>query len=138
MTPDIVDRLIDAAPLPNGLYAEAAEEITRLREVIKLGELRRWAVGADGPWWGRGDLMAIAAVRYCLGRQSYIVSDCVDWLMGCWTSLNDRCRNVIARDIDEAFAHDDEARARGDPYRPLGMDMDRQQWERARSLWKAS
>lgn len=137
MTPDIVDRLIDAAALPNGLYAEAAEEIKRLRDVIKLGELRRWVVVADGPW-GRGDMMAIAAVRYCLGRQSYIVSDCVDWLMGCWTSLNDRCRNVIARDIDEAFAHDDEARARGDKYRPLGMDMDRQQWERARALWQTS
>lgn len=30
--------------------------------------------------WGRSDLMATAAVRYCLGRCSYIVGDCVDWL----------------------------------------------------------
>ncbi len=113
----------------------------------KNGTSRRWVVGSDGVkrWhdtgdpaegpWGHGDLMATAAVRYCLGRQSYIVGDCVDWLIGWWPSLSEGCRNVITRDVNEAFAKDDEARECGDTYRPLGMDMDRQQWERARALW---
>ena len=34
--------------------------------------------------YGRADLMAIAAVRYCLGRMSYIVGDCADWLIAEW------------------------------------------------------
>ena len=95
---------------------------------------RRDGLLAGNPF-GRDDLMAIAAVRYCLGRQSYIVGDCVDWLIRWWPHLAEGCRKVIARDVNEAFAKDDEARECGDTYRPLGMDMDRQQWERARALW---
>lgn len=30
---------------------------------------------------GHDHLMVIAATRYCLGRMSYIVSDCADWLI---------------------------------------------------------
>ena len=41
------------------------------------------------------------------------------------------CRLVILRDIREAMHRDDEARERGDQYLPLGMDMDRREWERA-------
>jgi hypothetical protein len=87
--------------------------------------------------WGRADLMALAAVRYCLGRQSYIVSDCCDWLPTVWQALQPGMRETIARDIEEAFARDDEARERGDQYMPLGMDMDRAQWAAVRRLWEA-
>ena len=62
--------------------------------------------------WGRGDLMAIAAVRYCLGRQTYIVGDCADWLIAVWTRLSESARKTIQRDVDEEFARDDEARER--------------------------
>lgn len=86
--------------------------------------------------WGRDDLMAVAAVRYCLGRQSYIVGDCVDWLIRWWPAIGESCRNIIARDVNEAFVNDDDSRERGDKYRPLGMDIDRNQWERARALWQ--
>ncbi len=87
--------------------------------------------------WGRDDLMALAAVRYCLGRMSYIVGDCCDWLRATWPRLKPSIRTIIARDIDEAFARDDEARERGDQYKPLGMDMDREQWAAVRKLWQA-
>lgn len=87
--------------------------------------------------WGRDDLMALAAVRYCLGRMSYIVGDCCDWLRVAWPALKPSIRTIIARDIDEAFARDDEARERGDQYKPLGMDMDRAQWAAVRGLWQA-
>jgi hypothetical protein len=86
--------------------------------------------------WGRGDLMAIAAVRYCLGRQSYIVSDCASWLIAAWPDLSEDARKTICRDVDEEFARDDEARERNAEYKPLGADCDRADWERVRALWK--
>lgn len=84
---------------------------------------------------GRDDLMIIAAVRYCIGRMTYIVSDCADWVVAIWPALGERTKSIIQRDIDEAFAQDDEARSSGESYRPLGHDCDRQQWERVRALW---
>lgn len=86
--------------------------------------------------YGRDDLMAIAAVRYCLGRMTYIVGECVDWLICVWPNLKPNAQIVIQRDIEEAFLRDDEDRAAGREYQELGMDCDRQQWERARRLWK--
>lgn len=86
--------------------------------------------------YGRDDLMVLAAVRYCLGRMSYIVGDCCEWLPQVWPRLTPNMKTVIARDIEAEFARDDEARARGDKYKPLGMDMDREQWESVRVLWR--
>lgn len=85
--------------------------------------------------WGRDDLMAIAAVRYCLGRTTYIVSDCCDWLVEQWSNIKPSARAVIKRDIEEAFARDDDAREAGNSYKPLGWDCDRQSWEKVRGLW---
>ena len=79
--------------------------------------------------------MAIAAVRYCLGRQTYIVSDCRDWLIEQWPNIKPSARAVIQRDIEESFARDDESREAGNSYRPLGMDWDREDWEKVRGLW---
>lgn len=86
--------------------------------------------------WGRGDLMAIAAVRYCLGRQTYIVGDCADWLIAVWTRLSESARKTIQRDVAAEFARDDEARERNAAHKPLGADFDRADWERVRALWK--
>ena len=86
--------------------------------------------------WGRDDLMAIAAVRYCLGRMTYIVGECADWLIEQWPNIAPSARAVIERDVEEAFASDVKARMRGDQYKPLGMDCDRAQWERVRRLWR--
>ena len=85
--------------------------------------------------WGRDDLMAIAAVRYCLGRMTYITSDCSEWLLQQWPNIKPNARTVIRRDIDEAFARDDEARQAGDSYKPLGWDCDRAVWQKVRELW---
>ena len=85
--------------------------------------------------FGRADLMAMAAFRYCLGRSTYIVGDCADWLIAQWPNIDPQQRAVILRDLEEAFKRDDEARASGDNrYLPLGMDMDRKEWERVRAL----
>lgn len=88
--------------------------------------------------YGRDDLMATAAFRYCLGRMTYIVSDCADWLIEQWPNFSDNAKAVIMRDLEEEFARDDEARAHGSTYKPLGHDCDRDEWERVRRLWKCS
>ena len=86
--------------------------------------------------WGRSDLMALAAVRYCLGRMSYIVGDCCDWLRAVWPDIQPSTRTTIARDIEEAIKRDDESRAEpGREHHPLGMEMDRSQWLAVRALW---
>ena len=82
--------------------------------------------------------VAIWATRYCLGRMTYDVGQCVEWLIHVWPDLRKDVRAIIQRDIEEAFAED--ARARdglpGNSKR-LGMDMDRREWERVRRLWGA-
>jgi hypothetical protein len=79
--------------------------------------------------------MAVAAVRYCLGRKSYIVGDCKDWLIDQWLNISAKAQDVIRRDVEEAFEADDRARAAGNQYKPLGWDCDRDDWERVRVLW---
>ena len=88
------------------------------------------------PHYGRDGLMALAAFRYCLGRQTYIVSDCAHWLIDQWASLPPNTRAVIERDLREEFKRDDEARADmagADPttwrHKPLGADCDRASWQ---------
>lgn len=87
--------------------------------------------------FGRADLMAIAAVRYCIGHTSYIVSDCADWLIEQWPNIEPGARKTIIRDIEEAFSRDNEDRDGNRTHRALGHDCDRQTWERVRKLWRA-
>lgn len=82
--------------------------------------------------FGRSDLMAIAAFRYCLGRMSYIVGDCADWLIEQWANIGKNAQNVIRRDLEEAFEKD--GQNVGSDYRPLGHACDRSQWERVRKF----
>ena len=47
-------------------------------------------------------LMVMAAVRYCVGRKSYIVSSCIEFLIQVWdTELNEGDRSIVLRDIIE-------------------------------------
>jgi hypothetical protein len=89
------------------------------------------------PHYGRHGLMATAAFRYCLGRQSYIVDDCATWLEDQWTSFEPNVRTVIERDLREAIQRDDDARANGSDLRPLGMAMDRESWLRVLAMIEA-
>lgn len=50
-----------------------------------------------------GQLMVTAAHRYCLGRQSYIVSSCIEWLREWWPSFTPNTKNVILRDTIESL-----------------------------------
>lgn len=85
--------------------------------------------------FGRDDLMVLAAFRYCLGRMTYIVSDCADWLIEQWPNINEGTRRVIQQELEEAFVNDNNDRKINESYRALGSDCDREQWERVRKLY---
>lgn len=61
-------------------------------------------------WWTQ-DLMVTAAHRYCLGRKTYIVSECVDWLLYNWNMFNKHTKNLIVKETQEAI----ERNRAGDP-----------------------
>lgn len=88
--------------------------------------------------WGPGQFVVVATFRYCLGRQTYIVQECADWLTLHWPVIEQPVRNLIQRELEAAFVKDDAIRAAAGPgtgYKPLGWDSDRREWERVRSLW---
>ena len=62
-------------------------------------------------------MMALAAFRYCLGRRSYIVGICVDWIRLMWSSFSKDTQFIILRDIIEAYLDG-----------CTGMDMDTIDW----------
>ena len=85
--------------------------------------------------WGWEDLMVIAALRYCLGRMTYIAGVCADWLVDKWPELPPHSRALIRTELDRAFARDDEDRATGASFKLLGLDCDRREWEKVRALY---
>jgi hypothetical protein len=84
--------------------------------------------------YGMKGLMIIAAVRYCIGRRSYIVSDCVDWILANWDDWPENVKITIQRDLEYEF----EKVAQNPDWNPLGHDCDKREWERVRALWKES
>ena len=54
----------------------------------ELGLLIDFAASTLDAVSGHDHLMIIAATRYCLGRMTYIVSDCADWLIKIWPLLS--------------------------------------------------
>lgn len=88
--------------------------------------------------FGPDQFMIVAAFRYCLGRQTYIVHECADWLLAHWGSIEQPVRSLIQRELERAFESDDKARAvDAQGCKPLGWDCDRQQWERVLALWSS-
>jgi len=85
------------------------------------------------------DFMVIGSFRYALGRQTYVVGETAQWLAANWNTLSENARFVIRRDLAEAIARDDKARAmesvrkNGHKFRELGADMDRAEWMK---LWE--
>jgi hypothetical protein len=82
--------------------------------------------------YGRGGLMVTAAVRYCIGRRSYIVGDCVDWILANWRDWPENVRTIIQRDLEHEF----ERAAQNPDWNPLGDSCDKQEWEKVRKLWE--
>lgn len=76
-------------------------------------------ISPDPDIYGLGTVL-ICAVRYCLGRMTYMPSYVTEWIMShCGGMLTSKTLYVMRKDIEEAKAED-----------RLGMDMDKQTWER--------
>lgn len=66
--------------------------------------------------------MLISAVRYALGRQSYIVGVTCDFVRTVKPKLSKYCIDILIRDIDE------ELEMYHDLGRPCGMECDDSSW----------
>lgn len=87
-----------------------------------------------GPW-GRSDILVLAVVRHCLGKSSYEVDECADWMVEYWSQWNEGLRALVRSEINEWLAGDDRDREHGHEPPLLGTDRDRAAWERVRALW---
>jgi hypothetical protein len=67
--------------------------------------------------------------RYFIGRRSIHAACFARQLSVAWPHLEERVQNLIYPELAEEFERDDEARARGVEYKPLGSDSDRQAWQ---------
>jgi hypothetical protein len=65
-----------------------------------------------------GTLMVMAAHRYCLGRQSYIVFDCIEWLKQWWTEIDAETQRTVVLDTVRALQEGD-----------TGSEMDAKVWK---------
>ena len=63
------------------------------------------------------DLMVHAAFRYCLGRATYIVPVCVDWLLRLWIHLHKNTQQQIRQEVQAALDN-----------KKAGWDMDEECW----------
>lgn len=62
--------------------------------------------------------IAVCALRYCVGRQTYMPSLVIDWVKANWEDLLVSDRQIIYRDLDQAIKSG----------RDLGGDCDRKTW----------
>lgn len=86
------------------------------------------------PFDASTSFMAVCAFRYCVGRQSYAVGACIDWLKANWERIRPSERAVIVRDLEEEFAREPRLRYLGDPRIDEPRWREFLEWARARGL----
>lgn len=74
--------------------------------------------------------MLISAVRYALGRQSYIVGITAQFVASIKDKLSPNCINIIIRDIEKELEMYHRVNM------TLGMDFDEETWLRLRDFLK--
>lgn len=81
--------------------------------------------------------LLVAATRYYMGRMTASNIGFAADLASAWPLIPDPIRKIIKHDLQTEFRRDDEARAEGKQWKPLGADCDREAWERVRKAWIA-
>jgi hypothetical protein len=66
--------------------------------------------------------MLLCAMRYCMGRRSYAVRSCCDYLRAHWREIDPRTRATMRRDLD------DELRRYRELGATMGDDFDERAW----------
>jgi hypothetical protein len=74
-----------------------------------------------------GSIMVTAALRYSLGRHTYVPGAVQDWISLHWDSLDSNTKTVIVRDVFEYLY--DEYKRGSDTNAPFG-DYDNKTWEK--------
>lgn len=80
----------------------------------------------------------INAMRYAMGRMTYVTSDTADLVLALWPTLSDDARNILRQDMETEFARADRLSAQPGLGHPLGMACDIRSWERVRALWRSN
>jgi hypothetical protein len=75
-----------------------------------------------------GGIMVMAALRYALGRHSYVPGSVQDWISDHWNNLDRNTKTVIVRDVFEHLY--DEYRKNRDENCPFFGDYDTKTWEK--------
>jgi len=74
-----------------------------------------------------GSIMVMAALRYALGRHSYVPGAVIDWISLYWDTLDSNTKTVIVRDVFEYLY--DEHKKDFDKNSPFG-DWDNKGWNK--------
>lgn len=83
------------------------------------------------------DDLVFWSFRYFLGRQTIATCQFAEELSKAFPLLNKRVKNLIRRELDRSFQEDDKARKNNEKFLPLGLDCDRQQWQKVREAYLA-
>ena len=73
-----------------------------------------------------GSIMVVAALRYALGRHTYVPGAVQDWISLHWDSLDSNTKIVILRDVFEHLYDD----SRPSAYRTSMTDYDLSTWKK--------
>ena len=77
----------------------------------------------DGAFDQKTDFMIFCAFRYCLGRMTYAVSICADYLTAHWRKLHPDTQKMIHQEIQKAFERSE-----------YGHECDYEDWQRVLSM----
>jgi len=105
-------------------YRNAPELVADL--LARIEELERGT--STGRHVAVDQQMLVSAVRYALGRQTYIVKWTVDEVVRAWPQLTTALRGLIIRDVIEAVV------VTGSTGSPRIADIDRPEWDRILEL----
>jgi len=76
-----------------------------------------------------GGIMVIAALRYALGRHSYVPGSVIDWISLHWNSLDSNTKVVIVRDVFE-YLYRDYSFKNDAQFIDVAGDYDNKEWSR--------
>lgn len=74
-------------------------------------------------WVGDTSMMVSYAFRYCLGRMTYAVSDCVEFIIANWDNIHTNEQRLMHGDIKRAIYSGQ-----------AGTETDKQQWRKVLAL----
>lgn len=84
---------------------------------------------------GGVDNLVFWSFRYFLGRMTIVTTVFAQNLAAAWPLLSGVTKDLIKRELEDAFERDDRCRKEGVTYKPLGDDCDREGWQLVRNKY---